>query len=61
MYVSQKLLTMNNYVGRVISINKVCVTVLYEKDNSTEEFKQHQFSSVQYMIKQYNNRYGEPK
>lgn len=61
MYVSQKLLTMNNYVGIIISANRECVIVLYEKDNSTEAFKNYQFSSVQYMIKQYNNRYGEQK
>lgn len=53
---NQKLLTINNYVGEIIEIKNKEVTVFYKKDNSLQYFKEHQFDSLKYMIKKYEEK-----
>lgn len=57
MKICQKLLTINNYIGKIIEIKNKEVTVFYQKDNSTEVFREHQLDSLEFMIKNYNKRF----
>ena len=57
MKICQQLLTINNYIGKIIEIKNKEVTVFYQKDNSTEVFREHQLDSLEFMIKNYNKRF----
>lgn len=57
MKIGQQLLTINNYIGKIIEIKNKEVTVFYQKDNSTEVFREHQLDSLEFMIKNYNKRF----
>lgn len=57
MKIGQQLLTINNYIGKIIEIKNKEVTVFYQKDNSTEVFREHQLDSLEFMIKNYNRRF----
>ena len=58
MKIGQQLLTMNNFIGEIVQIENKQITVFYQKDNSTEVFKEHQFDSLEFMIKRYCAREG---
>ena len=58
MKICQQLLTINNYIGKIIEIKNKEVTVFYQKDNSTEVFREHQLDSLEFMIRRYNTRVG---
>lgn len=58
MKLGQRLLTMNNYIGKIIEIKNKEIIVFYQKDNSTEVFREHQFDSLEFMIRRYNTRVG---
>lgn len=53
---NQKILTINNYVGEIIQIKDKEITVFFKKDNSVQYFKEHQFDSLKYMIKKYQEK-----
>ena len=54
----QQILTFNSYLGKIIEIKNKEIPVYYPKDNSIETFREHQFDSLESMIKRYNTRVG---